>query len=119
MKAETDKQIKSEVQKIKDEISKMKICSIALINQITTISKKRIFDDDVLRKVRLSRCYRWFLFVIMISIEGIMNVTNGLLSSATKEIIKNYSMFSLSLAEKQTVIQSSEVLIWRLLKAAT
>ncbi len=42
------------VQKIKDEISKMKIGSIALINQITTISKQRIFDDDVLRKVRLS-----------------------------------------------------------------
>lgn len=44
----------SYVQKIKDEISKMKIGSIALINQITTISKQRIFDDDVLRKVRLS-----------------------------------------------------------------
>lgn len=42
------------VKKIKDEISKMKIGSIALINQITTISKQRIFDDDVLRKVRLS-----------------------------------------------------------------
>jgi len=32
----------------------MKIGSIALINQITTISKQRIFDDDVLRKVRLA-----------------------------------------------------------------
>ncbi len=43
------------VKKIKDEISKMKIGSIALINQITTISKQRIFDDEILRKVRLSR----------------------------------------------------------------
>ena len=42
------------VKKMKDEISKMKIGSIALINQITTISKQRIFDDDVLRRVRLS-----------------------------------------------------------------
>lgn len=42
------------VQKIKEEISKMKKGSIALINQITTISKQRIFDDDVLKKVRLS-----------------------------------------------------------------
>lgn len=41
--------------KIKNEISKMKIGSIALINQITTISKQRIFDDDILRKVRLSK----------------------------------------------------------------
>lgn len=42
------------VKKIKEEISKMKIGSIALINQITTISKQRIFDDEILRKVRLS-----------------------------------------------------------------
>lgn len=43
------------VKKIKDEISKMKVGSIALINQITTISKQRIFDDDILRRVRLSK----------------------------------------------------------------
>lgn len=42
------------VKKIKDEISKMKVGSVALINQITTISKQRIFDDDILREVRLS-----------------------------------------------------------------
>ena len=42
------------VKKIKDEISKMKVGSIALINQITTISKQRIFDDQILRRVRLS-----------------------------------------------------------------
>lgn len=42
------------VKKIKDEISRMKIGSIALINQITTVSKQRIFSDKVLRKVRLS-----------------------------------------------------------------
>lgn len=39
---------------MKNEISKMKIGSIALINQITTISKQRIFDDAVLRRIRLS-----------------------------------------------------------------
>ena len=43
------------VKKIKDEISKMKVGSIALINQITTISKQRIFDDEILRRVRLSK----------------------------------------------------------------
>lgn len=32
----------------------MNIDSIALINQITTISKQRIFNDNILRKVRLS-----------------------------------------------------------------
>lgn len=45
------------VEKIKNEISKMKKGSIALINQIRTISKQRIFDDDVLKKVRLSNKY--------------------------------------------------------------
>lgn len=42
------------IKKMKKEISKMKVGSIALINQITTISKQRIFDDDILKKVRLS-----------------------------------------------------------------
>lgn len=40
--------------KLGKEINKMKLDSIALINQITTISKQRIFDDIILRKVRLS-----------------------------------------------------------------
>ena len=44
------------------------------------------------RKVRLSRCYRLFLYAIMISIEGVMNVSSGLLSSATKEIKKSLNM---------------------------
>ena len=49
-------------------------------------------EKKELRKVRLSRCYRWFLFAIMISIEGVMNVTNGLLSSASKEIKKSLNI---------------------------
>ena len=44
------------------------------------------------RKVKLSRCYRWFLFAIMVSIEGVMNVSSGLLSSATKEVKKSLNM---------------------------
>ena len=38
------------------------------------------------RKVYLSRWYRVFLFWIMLSAEGAMNISSGLLSSATKEI---------------------------------
>ena len=41
------------------------------------------------RKIRLSRYYRLFLFFIMASIEAVMNIANGLLSSATKEIKKS------------------------------
>ena len=44
------------------------------------------------RKVRLSRCYRWFLFAIMVSIEGVMNVSSGLLSSATKEVKRDLKL---------------------------
>ena len=44
------------------------------------------------RKVRLSRYYRLFLFFIMASIEGVMNIANGILSSATKEIKKSLNM---------------------------
>ena len=40
--------------KLATEVDKLKLDSIALITQITTISKQRIFDDIILRKVRLS-----------------------------------------------------------------
>lgn len=45
---------KKYIEKIEDEISKMKQDSIALINQITTISKQRIFKDTLRRNVKLS-----------------------------------------------------------------
>jgi len=45
---------KKYIAKMEDEISKMKQDSIALINQITTISKQRIFKDTVRRNVRVS-----------------------------------------------------------------
>lgn len=41
-------------EKLEDEIKKLKQDSIVLINQITTISKQRIFDETILRKVRIS-----------------------------------------------------------------
>ena len=49
-------------------------------------------DEKPQRKVPLSRCYRWFLFFIIVSIEGVMNVSSGLLSSATKEVKKSLNM---------------------------
>ena len=39
---------------MEEEICKMKKDSIALINQITTVSKQRIFKDTVRRNVRIS-----------------------------------------------------------------
>lgn len=45
---------KKYVEKMESEISKMKQDSIALINQITTISKQRIFKDTIRRNVRIS-----------------------------------------------------------------
>ena len=48
----------AEIDKMKKELSRMKQGSIALVNQITTISKMRIYDprgkDDVLTHIRLS-----------------------------------------------------------------
>ena len=43
------------VRKINKELSKMKKGSVVLVNQITTISKQRIYDDDILKKVKLSK----------------------------------------------------------------
>ena len=45
---------KKYIKKMENEISKMKQDSIALINQITTISKQRIFKDTVRRNVKIS-----------------------------------------------------------------
>lgn len=42
------------IHKLYAEVLKMKQNSIALINQITTISKQRLFDIDILHKVKLS-----------------------------------------------------------------
>lgn len=49
-------------------------------------------DHKKKRKISLSRWYRVFLFWIMLSSEGAMNISSGLLSSATKEIKKSLNM---------------------------
>ena len=48
------KKEQSYIEKMEKEISKMQKDSIALINQITTISKQRIFKDTVRRNVKIS-----------------------------------------------------------------
>ena len=42
------------IETMERQIEKLKQDSIVLINQITTISKQRIFYDDVFKKVRIS-----------------------------------------------------------------
>lgn len=42
------------IHKLSVEVKKMKQNSVALINQITTISKQRLFDIDILHNVKLS-----------------------------------------------------------------
>lgn len=49
-----EKEKQKYIKKMKNEISKMKKDSIALINQITTISKQRIFKDTIRRNVKVS-----------------------------------------------------------------
>lgn len=46
------------LKKMQEELSKMKAGSVALVHQITTISKQRIYDpknsNDILAKIKLS-----------------------------------------------------------------
>lgn len=42
------------IDKMEQEVYKMEKDSIALINQITTISKQRIFKDTIRRNVKIS-----------------------------------------------------------------
>lgn len=53
IKKEMDKE-KVYIETMQNQIEKLKQDSIVLINQITTISKQRIFYDDVFKKVRIS-----------------------------------------------------------------
>ena len=45
---------KKYIEKMENEVLNMKKDSIALINQITTISKQRIFKDTIRRNVKIS-----------------------------------------------------------------
>ena len=51
-----------------------------------------ILKKPTLRRVKLNRYYRLFLYFIVISVEGAMNISSGLLSSATKEIKTSLDM---------------------------
>ncbi|MBR2240990.1 MAG: type II toxin-antitoxin system PemK/MazF family toxin [Clostridia bacterium] len=53
IKKEMDKE-KVYIETMQNQIEKLKQDSIVLINQITTISKQRIFYDDVFKKIRIS-----------------------------------------------------------------
>lgn len=53
IKNEMDKE-KVYIETMQNQIEKLKQDSIVLINQITTISKQRIFYDDVFKKIRIS-----------------------------------------------------------------
>ena len=52
----------------------------------------KLNKKNSLREVKLSRYYRLFLFYIVISVEGAMNISSGLMSSATKEIKQSLNM---------------------------
>ena len=68
---------------LEDEIKKLKKDSIALINQITTISKQRLFDETILRKTCISdetlnlldnkiiktftRCFGWLVIFLQLN----------------------------------------------------
>ena len=45
-----------------------------------------------IKKNNLSRCYRFFLFFIMVNIDGSLDISNGIFSSASKEIKKNLNI---------------------------
>lgn len=45
-----------------------------------------------LRKINLSRCYRFFIFSMMISIDSTIDISDGIFSSASKEIKKKLNI---------------------------
>lgn len=47
--------LKTKIPEETEELEKIRKDSIALVNQITTISKQRVFDETFLRKARISK----------------------------------------------------------------
>lgn len=54
------------------------------------MEKEKLENDS--KKIHLSKCYRIFLFFIMVNIESTYDISGGILSSSTKEIKKQLKL---------------------------
>ena len=50
------------------------------------MSKEKIAEKKSIETTHLSRCYRFFLFLILINVDCTLDISNGIFSSASKEI---------------------------------
>lgn len=55
-------------------------------------TEEKEFKRPIKKILKLSRCYRFFLYLILLSMECTMNIDSGLLSSASKNIKKTLKM---------------------------
>ena len=56
------------------------------------MKEEKNIEKTKLTKIHLSRCYRLFLFFIMINIDSTIDISNGVFSSASKEIKKKLNI---------------------------
>lgn len=56
------------------------------------MKEEKNIEEAKLRKIHLSRCYRFFIYFIMISIDCTIDISNGVFSSASKEIKKKLNI---------------------------
>ena len=66
-------------------------------------------NKNIEKKV-LSRCYRYFLFFIMISLDGTLDISNGIFSSASKEIIKRLNINNLKFGSFSTATSAGKII---------
>ena len=80
------------------------------------MNNDKVKDKKVLRKVSLSLCYRYILYFILVSLNLTLDISNGIFSSASKEVksrlnINNAKFGSFSTASSVGKIISSFVFI--------
>ena len=74
------------------------------------MKKNKITEKQEIRKIHLSSGYRYFLFVIMINIDCTLDISNGIFSSASKEIKKSLNINDAKFGSFSTAISIGKIL---------
>ena len=74
------------------------------------MKNEKITNKKTLRKIRLSRCYRYFLFFIMISLDCTLDISNGIFSSASKEIKSRLNINNAKFGSFSTAISAGKII---------
>lgn len=74
------------------------------------MKKEKKIEKNLIRNIKLSRCYRIFLFFIMISIDCTLDISNGIISSASIEIKKHLKINNTEFGSFSTSVSIGKII---------